>query len=38
MMAHRGYDKVAYLDDFYIHEATFQRCMEAVHTLVQLLW
>ena len=37
MMAHRGYDKVAYLDDFYIHEATFQRCMEAVHTLVQLL-
>ena len=37
MMAHRGYDIVAYLDDFYIHEATFQRCMEAVHTLVQLL-
>ena len=37
MMAHRGYDIVAYLDDFYIHETTFQRCMAAVHTLVQLL-
>ena len=37
MLAHRGYDKVAYLNDFYIHETTFQRCMAAVHTLVQLL-
>ena len=35
MMAHRGYDIVAYLDDFYIHEATFQWYMAAVHTLVQ---
>ena len=38
MMAHRGFDTVAYLDDFHIHEAIFQRCMEVVHTLVQLLW
>ena len=37
MMARRGYNVVAYLDDFFIHESTFEKCMSAVHVLIQLL-
>jgi hypothetical protein len=37
MMARRGFTVVAYLDDFFIHEKTFDRCLLARNTLVSLL-
>ena len=37
IMARWGYNVVAYLDDFFIHESTFEKCMSAVHVLIQLL-
>jgi hypothetical protein len=37
MMERRGFKIVAYLDDFYLHETTFERCVLAVETLVKLL-
>jgi hypothetical protein len=37
MMARRGFKIVAYLDDFFIHEETFERCQSAIYTLLMLL-
>lgn len=37
MMSRRGFTIVAYLDDFFICEATKQRCLEALNTLIELL-
>jgi hypothetical protein len=37
MMAKQGFTIVAYLDDFFVHETNFERCLLAVHTLVNLL-
>ena len=36
-MAQRGYDIVAYLDDFFLHAATKQECLAMLRELVSLL-
>ena len=37
MMQKRGFNVVAYLDDFFIHESTLERCSLAINELICLL-